>query len=246
MASYMEDLGIIASSLRKKLLLFMLVFFAAFMTAFQLAGSLIATIKEDLLPEGAKLVYVSPLEVMLLKMKIAVIIGIFVMLPMVLFFAVRPLLKKSKIPITVNKKWVFVSFILAIIAFLAGASYAYFIMLPLFINYLFLNASASGVVATYSIFSFISFAVQASLIFGLVFETPLVLTILTRLNVVQYSTLIKYRKHIYVLCLVVGAVITPPDVISQLMVGIPLLFFFELSLIIVRFAGGKKKESKAE
>jgi sec-independent protein translocase protein TatC len=48
-----------------------------------------------------------------------------------------------------------------------------------------------------------------------------------------------------VLCLVVGAVITPPDVISQVMVGIPLIIFFELSLVIVRFAGGNKKENKA-
>ncbi len=211
------------------------------MISFQLAGSVISTIKEDLLPEGAKLVYVSPLEVMLLKMKISLVIGLFVLLPMVMFLVIKYLLKKNAINVNINKKMVAVSSIFAVIAFLAGASYAYYMMLPLFINYLYLNAAASGVVATYSIFSFISFAVQASLIFGVVFETPLVLTLLTRFNIVQYGTLLKYRKHIYVLCLVVGAVITPPDIISQAMVGIPLVVFFELSLVIVRFAGGTKK-----
>jgi sec-independent protein translocase protein TatC len=245
----MEDFSTIAASLRRKLVVLMLIFFTAFMISFQLAGTLISTIKGDLLPEGAKLVYVAPLEVMLLKMKIALIIGMFVILPLVLFFGIKPLLKKNSIKVNINqnlnRKLVVVSSIFAVIAFLAGVSYAYYIMLPLFINYLYLNAAASGVVATYSIFSFISFAVQASLIFGVIFETPLVLTLLTRLNIVQYSTLLKYRKHIYVLCLVVGAVITPPDVISQVMVGIPLIIFFELSLVIVRFAGGNKKENKA-
>jgi len=241
LASYIEDISAIASLLRKKLFLFIFIFFTAFMISFQLAGSVISTIKEDLLPEGAKLVYVSPLEVMLLKMKISLVIGLFVLLPMVVFLVIKYLLKKNAINVNINKKMVAVSSTFAVIAFLAGASYAYYMMLPLFINYLYLNAAASGVVATYSIFSFISFAVQASLIFGVVFETPLVLTLLTRFNIVQYGTLLKYRKHIYVLCLVVGAVITPPDIISQAMVGIPLVVFFELSLVIVRFAGGTKK-----
>ena len=242
----MEDVSMLASSLRKKLLLFMFVFLAAFITSFQLAGSILATISEDLLPEGAKLVYVSPLEVILLKMKISLIISMFVLLPMVVFFAVRPLLEKREIQANVDRKWVMFYFILAVLAFFAGVYYAYYIMLPLFINYLYLSAAASGVVATYSIFSFVSFVVQASIIFGFVFQTPLVLTLLTRSNVIQYTTLLKYRRHIYILCLIIAAVITPPDVISQLMVGIPLLVFFELSLLIVRFAGGRKKQSNEE
>lgn len=240
----MEDIYEIAISLRKKLYFFILLFFSTFIVSFQFTGSFISTIKEDLLPEGAKLVYISPLEVMLLKVKISLFLGLFVLLPVIIFFIVRFFVRKEQIRINVNKKWIAVSLIFAIIAFIAGVSYAYYIMLPLFINYLYLNASASGAVATYSIFSFISFAAQASLIFGAVFETPLLLTILTRLNVVQYATLVKYRKHIYILCLIVGAIITPPDVISQAMVGVPLVIFFELSLIIVRFTGGRKKEIK--
>ncbi|WP_340817927.1 twin-arginine translocase subunit TatC [Methanolobus sp. WCC4] len=240
----MEDLGVIIVSLRKKIALFLSLFFVVFMVSFQFAGFLISTIKEDLLPEGAKLVYVSPLEIMLLKMKIALFIGLFFVLPFVLFFAVRAIMKRKMVTINVRKGPLFIVSVIAIVSFLAGVSYAYFIMLPLFIDYLYLNAAASGVVATYSIFSFISFAVQASLIFGFVFETPLVLTTLTRFGIVQYQTLVTYRKHIYVLCLIIGAAITPPDIISQMMVGIPLLVFFELSMIIVRIAGKGKKKDK--
>lgn len=245
MNSYMEDIGVVIVSLKKKLAIFLSLFFVAFMVSFQFAGLLISTIKDDLLPEGAKLVYVSPLEIMLLKMKIAFFIGLFFVLPFILLFAARALLKRKMIKINIRKGSLFIVSVIVLVSFLAGASYAYFIMLPLFINYLYLNAAASGVVATYSIFSFISFAVQASIIFGFVFETPLVLTTLTHFDIVQYQTLVTYRKHIYVLCLIVGAVITPPDIISQMMVGIPLLVFFELSLLIVRIAGAGKKKNKA-
>jgi sec-independent protein translocase protein TatC len=241
----MEDIGVVIVSLKKKLAIFLSLFFVAFMVSFQFAGLLISTIKDDLLPEGAKLVYVSPLEIMLLKMKIAFFIGLFFVLPFILLFAARALLKRKMIKINIRKESLFIVSVIVLVSFLAGASYAYFIMLPLFINYLYLNAAASGVVATYSIFSFISFAVQASIIFGFVFETPLVLTTLTHFDIVQYQTLVIYRKHIYVLCLIVGAVITPPDIISQMMVGIPLLVFFELSLLIVRIAGAGKKKNKA-
>lgn len=238
MTSYTEDMNIIAAEMRKKLYLFIIVFFTTFSVSFQFANPLIRTIKEDLLPEGAKLVYVSPLEVILLKIKIALVIGLFALLPLVLFFVIRPLIKNRNIQI--SKRWLTISAFFAIALFFTGVAYAYYIMLPLFINYLYLNASTSGVIATYSIFSFISFAVQASFIFGIVFETPLFLTLLTRSGIVQYKVLLEYRKHVYVFCLIAGAIITPPDIISQIMVGIPLIIFFELSLLIVRYTGGNR------
>jgi sec-independent protein translocase protein TatC len=171
----------------------------------------------------------------------AVIIGLLCTLPLIMFFVFRGVVKQYDLkPIKINRFWVLVSAISAVIMFLLGAYYAYFIMLPLFIQYLYINAAASGVVATYSIFKFISFGAEATLIFGLIFELPIVLTILTRLGIVKYRTLVEYRKHIYVVFLVLGAVITPPDVISQVMVAVPMLIFFEISMIVVRLLGGKK------
>jgi len=238
LTSHTEDMNIIAAEMRKKLYLFIIVLFTTFSVSFQFTNPLIRKIKEELLPEGAKLVYVSPLEVILLKIKIALVIGLIALLPLVLFFVIRPLIKNRNIQI--SKRGLTISAFFALALFVTGVAYAYYIMLPLFINYLYLNASTSGVIATYSIFSFISFAVQASFIFGIVFETPLFLTLLTRSGIVQYEVLLEYRKHVYVFCLVAGAIITPPDMISQIMVGIPLIIFFELSLLIVRYTGGNR------
>jgi sec-independent protein translocase protein TatC len=120
-------------------------------------------------------------------------------------------------------------------------------MLPIFLKFLYLDAAESGVTATYSIFKFISFIATTVAIFGLVFELPIVLTFLTRNGFVQYKTLVTYRKHIYVLTLLVAAFVTPgTDIFSQMMVAVPMVIFFEISLIIVRIIGVKNRASKPD
>jgi len=239
----METLVTLLSAVRQKIVYIALVFFAGTAISFQFSGMLIGRVKNELLPEGALVIYITPLEVMMLKLKMAVILGALFTLPVILFFVFRTLKRQHGLDnsIRINRFWLVFSVLAAVVMFLLGASYAYFIMLPLFIKYLYLNAAASGAVATYSIFKFISFATTATVIFGLIFELPIVLTFLTRYGIVQYRTLIEYRKHIYILFLVVGAAITPPDVISQIMVGLPLIIFFEISLIVVRILGGNRK-----
>ena len=248
MSSSMEDLSTIVIEIKKKVVYIGLAFLFSVTVSLQFTGPLIERMKSDLLPQGAKIVYISPLEVMMLKIKIALILGFFITIPFVAFFVIRAILKKLKIerPIKINRLWLVATSFAIILMFLLGASYAYFIMLPLFLKYLYLNAASSGIVATYSIFKFISFAAAATVIFGLVFELPIVMLFLTKSGIVQYKTFVEYRKHMYVLFLVVGAFITPPDVISQVMIGVPLIIFFEISLFIVRIMdkSSRKKETK--
>jgi sec-independent protein translocase protein TatC len=120
-------------------------------------------------------------------------------------------------------------------------------MIPLFLKFLYIDAADSGVTATYSVFNFISFIATTIAIFGLVFEFPIVLTFLTRNGFVKYSTLVTYRKHLYVIIMFVAAVVTPgTDVFSELMVAIPMLIFFEISMVIVKILGVKNRFSKPE
>jgi len=131
--------------------------------------------------------------------------------------------------------------------FMLGASYSYFFMLPLFLKFLYIDAAASGVTATYSIFTFISFIATTTAIFGLVFELPIVLTILIRNGFVKYDTLVTYRKHIYVIILVIAMLITPgTDVFSQMMFAVPMTIFFEISMLIVKIIGVKNKIPKPD
>lgn len=248
MSEAIENLSVILLTLRKKLLVITAVLFTGVMVSFQFTSPLIAMMKEDLLPEGAKLVYVSPLEVMMLQLKLSVIMGLLITLPIIAYYIYRAISKRFsvRIPIVIGRgQFVFLS-AASIIMFVLGASYAYFLMLPLFLKYLYLSAAGSGVTATYSIFKFISFAASGTAIFGLIFELPIVLTFLTRNGYVKYNTLVTYRKHIYIVFLVIGAVITPPDVLSQVMVAVPMIIFFEISMIVVRVMGVKNKAPYAE
>jgi sec-independent protein translocase protein TatC len=249
MSEAIENLSVILLTLRNKLLVIAGVLITGIILSFQFTGSLIERMKLDLLPEGAKLVYVSPLEVMMLELKLSIIMGVLLTLPIIAFYAYRAISKRYsiKIPISIGKgQFVFLS-LAVIVMFILGTSYSYFLMLPLFLKFLYMDAAGSGVTATYSVFKFISFIATTTAIFGLVFELPIILTFLTRNGFVQYSTLVTYRKHIYVLVMFIAAVITPgADIFSQMMVAVPMVIFFEISMVIVRILGVKNRLSKPD
>ncbi|MFZ2499945.1 MAG: Sec-independent protein translocase TatC [Methanosarcina sp.] len=249
MSEAIENLSAILLTLRNKLLVIAAVLFTGIIVSFQFTSPLIERMKNDLLPEGAKLVYVSPLEVMMLELKLSIIIGLLITLPIIAFYVYRAISKRYsiQIPISIGKgQFVFLS-LAVIFMFALGAAYSYVLMLPLFLKFLYMDAADSGVTATYSIFKFISFIATTTAIFGLVFELPVVLTFLTRNGFVKYNTLVTYRKHIYVLVMFIAAVITPgADVFSQMMVAVPMIIFFEISMVIVRILGVKNKHPQPD
>ena len=145
-----------------------------------------------------------------------------------------------------KSQFVFLS-IAVLFMFVLGASYSYFLMLPIFLKFLYTDAMNSGVTATYSVFNFISFIATTTAIFGLVFELPVVLIALIRNGFVKSSTLATYRRHIYVLILVVAMFITPgTDIFSQMIFAVPMTIFFEISMLIVKILGVKNKISKSD
>lgn len=191
-------------------------------------------------------VYTKPLEVPLLKLKMSIIIAIIAILPILFYLAgaeivkyvdVKKLHMKERMPF--KPKWLILIAFVMFISFVLGAIYSYFFMAPLFIQFLYLSAAASGAQATYSIYEFISFIAMLTLIFGLIFEFPVVIFILNRIGLVQKRMLTKYRKHVYVCLVILAAVITPPDIVSQIIVAVPMIFFYELSVLIVKIFGRK-------
>ncbi|WP_340817719.1 twin-arginine translocase subunit TatC [Methanolobus sp. WCC4] len=246
MMSHLEDVNFMLSEVRKKLAYIAIVFLAGASISFPLTGFMIERIRLDLLPEGATVVYVAPLEVMMLKLKMTLILALMISSPLIIFFALKAIINRFNLEIRIKAGsfWIIVSFIAILFMFILGVAYSYFIMLPFFIKYLFLNADASGVVATYSIFKFISFVFATTIIFGLIFDMPLLMIFLIRKNIIPYRAFIQYRKHLYVSFFVLAALLTPPDVISQIMIGLPLIAFFEISLVIAKILGGRQKTKK--
>lgn len=128
------------------------------------------------------------------------------------------------------KLFIFVSSIL----FFLGVLFGYFVLVPLSINFL-ANFTISNVVENQiDINSYISLVKTTSLATGLVFELPIIIFFLTYLGLITDSFLREYRRYAYVLILIVAAVVTPPDVISQLIVSFPLVILYECSIIIAK------------
>lgn len=189
----------------------------------------------------ASVVYIKPLEVPLLKLKLSVIGGFIIALPFISWVFGKELYRQFRHRITIPvKKYQIALFVAAVIvSFIAGGVYAYFLMAPLFIRFLYTNAAASGVQATYSIYEFVSFVGLLTLIFGFIFEFPVVTFVLNRAGIIPKEFMTQYRKHAYVGFFILAALITPPDIISQIIVAIPMIIFFEISILLVKIFGRK-------
>jgi len=207
-----------------------------------IADPLIEKIKSDMLPEGATLIFTYPLEGLILKLKISLYLGIAVALPYIIYLIYRALKERTDLMDNVSlTKGTAVRYATAsLILFASGVAYGYVVMLPLFMRFLYQTAQSQGVLAFYTISEFISFIVLMLVIFGVVFQMPLIMLFLVGNDVVEYSTLTYYRRHFYVGFFIVGAAITPPDVFTQLMVAAPMIVFFEASLLITRLVHRKK------
>lgn len=210
-----------------------------------IADGLINKIRHDLLPEGANIIYITPLEGMILKLKISLIFGFVAVLPYILRLAYRTLQERTDIMINVDfRRGSAIKYaITSAILFSAGLVYGYFI-LQYFLQYLYSMAANQGVLAYYTISEFINFIVLMLAIFGVIFQMPLIMTFLVGYNLVRYKTLTFYRRHLYVVFFVLGSAITPPDVFTQLIVAFPMIIFFEISILVIRIIHRKKIETQ--
>jgi len=123
--------------------------------------------------------------------------------------------------------------------FIGGALFGYFIVFPLGFEF-FLAFADENIQAMPSMKEYLSFSATMLLAFGVVFELPLVITFLARLGVVSVEFLRKNRKYAILLIFIVAAILTPPDVISQIMMAIPLMILYEVSIVGSKIFGKKK------
>lgn len=128
--------------------------------------------------------------------------------------------------------------------FMAGVSFGYFLISPLSVQFLGGYTVSSQVENIIALNSFITTVTMTTLSGGLVFQLPVVIYFLARLGLVTPEFLKKYRKHAIIAVLVLSAVITPPDVTSQILVTLPLMVLYELSIHIARIVV-KKEKSKS-
>jgi len=178
--------------------------------------------------EDGRLTYLHPTEPFMVTIKVGIFVGAVLALPVVFYHFwrfVAPGLME-------NEKRIFVPALLSSVAlFLGGAALAFFLVLPFGLRF-FLGFATESLQPMITINDYFSFAMQITLMFGLVFETPLVILVLAWIGVLPASTIRKYRRHAIAVMAIVSAIVTPADVVSMLLMLVPLYLLFEISVLL--------------
>ena len=189
------------------------------------------------LAESAELSLITTqlMESIMVKLQMALIIGIVVSLPFVFYFLwsfVAPGLYNNE------KRWILPLVWGATGCFFTGAALAFLVIIPLLLKFMkaFIPAGIPGM---FTIGNFVTTLLKFTLLFGVVFELPMVSFFLAKLGILKHTWMVAYRKYAIVIIFILGAVFTPPDPISQVIMAVPLIILYEISIWVARFAGRK-------
>lgn len=231
--------------LLKSIVALLICFVVCFYFSDKLFAFLVQPLKEAFGPEGGRLVYTKLYEAFFVQVKIALFGAFFLSFPIItnqLWAFVAPGLyakeKKALLPFLIATP----------VLFVMGAALAYYVVMPTaFHFFLKFQGDSSGlqVEALPSTDAYLSLVMQFILAFGISFLMPVLLMLLNRAGIVSRMQLVGLRRYMIVLAFVVAAVITPPDVVSQLMLAIPLILLYEITLVVIWFTERKEKESRA-
>ena len=194
------------------------------------------------LPAGATMIATDVTGTFLVPLKVTLMTGFVVALPYVLYQAwafVAPGLyqheKRLALPVIVT----------SFLFFLVGMAFAYFVVFPVAFGF-FASYAPTGVQMMTDIDKYLSFVLTMFLAFGLTFETPVIVVVLVRLGIVGLDKLKAARPYIVVGAFVIGAIFTPPDVVSQIMLAVPLWLLYELGVIVAAWLVRNKPKAAEE
>lgn len=203
----------------------------------QLIDFLTRTFSPD---HGGNLALLYPTEGFVVRLKIAFVAGLFLTAPLwfiqIWGFVSPGLYKREKkvvIPVILGSS----------VTFMLGAVFGY-VILPYAIQY-FQSLSTTGVEVSWSVGRYIDFSLRLLVAFGVVFELPLAIYAAAQLGVVTPVSLRKYRRHAIIAVLVASALITPPDLFTQIVLAVPLVILYEAGILMAVLAG-KKRGNKGD
>ncbi len=245
-APLLDHLIELRSQLLKCVIALLAGFFLCFYFSDTLFAILVHPLKEAFGTAGGKLVYTKLYEAFFVQVKVALFGSFFLSFPIIanqLWAFVAPGLyakeKKALLP-----------FLLATpVLFMAGASLAYFVVMPTaFHFFLQYQGSSSGiqVEALPSADSYLGLVMQFILAFGICFLLPVLLMLLNHAGLVTRTQLVGLRRYMIVVAFIVAAVLTPPDVVSQLLLAVPLVLLYEIALIAMWFTERRRSAEQTE
>jgi len=184
-------------------------------------------------PAGIKPIFLRPTEMFVTYMRVALISGTALAMPVIVYQVLRFVLPALK---PHERRYLYIIVPGATFSFLLGLAFAYFAMLPFALRYL-LSFGGNIAEAKWAIGEYISFVTKLLFWVGVTFETPLLVFFLAKLGVVTPEMLARYRKYAIVAIAVLAAVITPtPDPFNMMAVMVPLLILYEIGVLLAKLA----------
>jgi sec-independent protein translocase protein TatC len=209
------------------------------LVAFYFSDRILKFIARPLAKTGSQLVFLSPTEAFWTSMKISMVAGLFLAMPVILWNVwafVAPGLHKHE------RRYAGPFVVIGSLLFLAGGVFALLVVVPLAIQFLVGFGQAQGIKDMISVSSHVDFVIKFTLAFGLVFEMPVALTLLSMIGVVTPQFLARNRKYAILINFVIAAILTPtPDALNQSLMAGPLIILYEVGILSARIFGRRAK-----
>lgn len=223
------------SELRRRILWTALIFACAFVCGWYVAPVLQEFLTAPLLSvwgEGA-LIYTGLTDGLMIQFSLATLFALVVIAPVVLWHVwafVAPGLKKNE------RGFISPILIMSPILFLLGAAFAFYFLFPIVFKFFVeLNQSAPvPAVLLPAARDYLTFAIGLLKVFGVAFQLPLVLVLLNRIGVLPRARVLKMRRYAIVFIVIAAAILTPPDIVSQILLALPMWALFEISILFMR------------
>jgi len=210
--------------------------------AFPFSGKFIQLLclPNNSLPNPPKLIFLKPSGMLMVRMNVSIALGLIASLP-VIFYQLWKFVSPGLLP--KEKKVVLPVILFSTLCFLTGAVFAYLVMIPFILPFMY-SMATEDIEATLNISEYIGFVVRIILVSGLVFEMPMIVFFLTKLGILQPKMLRKFRRYAIVINFIIAAILTPPDPISQILLAVPLLILYEVSILVSATVYRKKKKAE--
>jgi len=246
-AAAVEDDGSMSLSghlreLRNRVAVCVVVLVLGFFGCLSIAGKLVTMLTDLGTAYQYNYVYIAPQELLLVYFNLALIGAVVITFPVLAYeayaFCSPGLSRRERTSIAL-------ALLAGTLFFVIGVAFARFISVPFMLRFLIGFTTEVEVSASISIQEYVGFLMTVFLIFGAVFELPVISVLLTSLGVLRAEWLMKGRRVMIVLIFVLAAIITPPDIVSQIMVAVPMIGLYELSILLSRLVM-KAKKKKAD
>ena len=233
--------------LRKRIMISGITVFVLFFPAYyfkeKLYGLLMyPAVNQMKIMNTGKFIYTGPAELFFTYIKVSFLTALLAASPVILYqfwmFVAPGLYDKEK-------KLLMPVLFLSTFFFVGGALFGYFVVFPYGFSF-FLGFSTDFIDPLFSVKEYLSFASMLLIAFGCVFELPLVITFMARIGIVTVSFLQKQRKYAILAIFVLAAILTPPDVVTQILLAMPMVILYEISIIGAKIFGKKKVEDDVE